>query len=104
MGVPPPDHNSRSCTYNANSSSVPPKDFNTYLSDITLKVGNTFIEPSTTVTVKNLGVNLDSTMLMSDQVINLLIREFPPAQSYSGCTYTKTHVMLLITSRLDYAN
>ena len=84
------------------------KGFQHYLSDITLKVGNTSIEPSTTV--KNLGVNLDSTMLMSDQVTsicqsaNFHLRNLTRIRMYIDQNTSHAAVRALITSRLDYAN
>ena len=84
------------------------KGFQHYLSDITLKVGNTFIEPS--ATVKNLGVNLDSTMLMSDQVTsicqsaNFHLRNLTRIRMYIDQNTCHAAVRALITSRLDYAN
>lgn len=84
------------------------KGYQHHLSDVSLQVGNERILPSTTI--KNLGVNFDSTMTMSDQVTsicqsaNFHIRNLSRIRMYIDQNSCHAAVRALITSRLDYAN
>ena len=84
------------------------KGYQHHLSNVSLQVGNERILPSTTI--KNLGVNFDSTMLMSDQVTsicqsaNFHIRNISRIRMYIDQNTCHAAVRALITSRLDYAN
>ena len=78
------------------------------ISDVTVKVGDSIIKP--TSCVKNLGAFLDSRMDM-EQHINAVcrlcyaqLRQIGHIRPYLTCNATKTLVNSLVTSRLDYCN
>ena len=84
------------------------KGYQHHLSDVSLQVGNERIPPS--ATIKNLGVNFDSAMMMSDHVTsicqsaNFHIRNLSRIRIYIDQNTCHAAVRALITSRLDYAN
>jgi hypothetical protein len=78
------------------------------LSDVSLQVDSEIIQPSTKI--RNLGVEFDQAMRMSDQVTsicrsgNFSLRNLSRIRMYIDKPTCHAAVRALVTSRLDYAN
>jgi hypothetical protein len=76
--------------------------------DLTVRVGDSVIKPSTTV--RNLGAVLDSHLDMEKHVNSVTrscfikIRQIGQIQKYLTVDSTKTLINSLVTSKLDYCN
>ena len=84
------------------------KKFANEVKDVSIKVGDSVIAPSTSV--RNLGAILDSQMTMEEQVNSvsrscfMQIRNIGKIRQYLTNDSTKSLMNSLVTSRLDYCN